>query len=157
MATVTSNTVQIQILMVKGTSIIPPCQVWLCRSTQKISSLSTSLARLGPAYRGPIQISEKKRKLNLKQSCCDWMQLGYLGDKQSLQRMAPGSPVSEHPSNSSHLEMVVSTGRQDPMIAVPITVVIRLWPKKAPTSQCGHVVVAKTPGDTYIPSSQIMQ
>jgi len=29
------------------------------------------------------------------------MQPGYLGDQQSLQRMVPGSRVSEHPSNSS--------------------------------------------------------
>ena len=60
MATVTSNTVQIPILMFKGTSILPPCHVWLCRSTQKISSLSTSLARLGPAYKGPHPNQWKK-------------------------------------------------------------------------------------------------
>ena len=53
--------------------------------------------------------------------------------------------------------MVVAGSSSPMLIAVPITVVIRLWPKKAPTSQCGHVAVAKTPGDTYIPSSQIMQ
>ena len=62
-------------------------------------------------YRGhPIRWSLRFPR---SQNRCDWMQLGYLGDQQCLQRMVPDSRVSEHPSNSSHLEMVVSTGRQD--------------------------------------------
>ena len=34
-----------------------------------------------------------RQQLDLKQSWCNWMQLGYLGEKLNLQRMVPDSRV----------------------------------------------------------------
>ena len=96
--------------MFNGTSIIPPCHIWLGQSRKYLHG-QHPMARLGPVQGHPIRVILGSP--DLKRNRCNWMQLGYHGDQQSLQRMVPGSPVSEHPSNSSHLEMVVSTGRQD--------------------------------------------